>query len=127
MTITEINHIKQNLSTIKDEKQYREYLIIIDKLVDCDDDSPEYELLELVSVLVGDYEDIHYPIEAPDPISAIKFRMEQKGLKQKDLVPYVGSKSSVSEVLNGKRELTIGMMRSLSSGLKIPIEVLVGK
>ncbi|MDO9191031.1 MAG: hypothetical protein Q7U24_14265, partial [Sulfurimicrobium sp.] len=82
--------------------------------------------LELLSVLVEAYENQKYPIEAPDPVSAILFRMQEQGLKQADLVPYFGTRSRVSEVLGRKRPLTVNMIRALSSGLGISTETLVG-
>ena len=81
--------------------------------------------LELLTALVEMYEDKHYPISPPDPIEAIKFRMDQLGLSQKEMVPYMGSKSKVSEVLNGKCPLTLAMMRSLNKNLGISAEVLL--
>jgi len=77
--------------------------------------------LEILTTLVETYEAQHYVIDAPDPIEAIKFRMEQEGLKQKDLVPIVESKSRVSEILN-KKKLTIEMIRNLHNQLHIPVE-----
>lgn len=87
--------------------------------------TPEADRLELLALLVEDYEEKHYPIDPPDPIEALKFRMDQQGLKQKDLVPLIGSKSKVSEVLAKKRPLSISMVRALSDGLGIPTEVLI--
>jgi HTH-type transcriptional regulator/antitoxin HigA len=100
-------------------------LDIIDSLVDCAENSPEEELLELVSILVENYESRHYPIEAPDPLEAIKIRMEEQGLKRKDMVSYFGSASRVSEVLNRKRPLTLEMMRKIHIGLGISAETLL--
>jgi HTH-type transcriptional regulator/antitoxin HigA len=85
----------------------------------------EADKLELLAVLLSDYERKHFPLPDPDPIEAIRFRMEQAGLSQLDLVPYIGSKSRVSEVLAGKRRLTLAMIRALSTGLGIPLRVLV--
>ena len=81
--------------------------------------------LELLTALVVLYEDQHYPISPPDPVEAIKFRMDQLGMTQKDMVPFLGTKSKVSEVLNRKRSLTLAMMRSLNKNLGIPAEVLL--
>lgn len=81
--------------------------------------------LELLAHLVDQYEEKEFPIDFPSPVAAIKFRMDQLGLKQKDLVSYIGSKSKVSEVLNGKRPITLEMMRKLNSGLGIPAEILL--
>jgi len=85
----------------------------------------EADRLELLSVLISDYESRHFPLPASDPIEAIRFRMEQMGLAQRDLVPYIGSKSKVSEVLAGKRRLTLPMVRALTTGLGIPARVLL--
>jgi HTH-type transcriptional regulator/antitoxin HigA len=117
--------IKSELKPISSEKTYREYLGIIDSLVDCSENSPEEELLELGSILVENYESRHYPIEAPDPLEAIKIRMEEQGLKRKDMVSYFGSASRVSEVLNRKRPLTLEMMRKIHIGLGISAETLL--
>jgi len=81
--------------------------------------------LELLILLVETYEAKEFPIDLPDPIEAIRFRMQQANLKQKDLIPIFGSKSKVSEVLNGKRELSLSMIRKLASELGIPTEVLL--
>jgi HTH-type transcriptional regulator/antitoxin HigA len=102
-----------------------EYLEIIDGLVDCAENSEEEELLELVSILVENYEAKYYPVEAPDPLEAIKIRMEEQGLKRKDMVDYFGSASRVSEVLNRKRPLTLEMIRKIHKGLGISAETLL--
>lgn len=86
---------------------------------------PDEAELELWSLLVEKYEEEHFPIEAPDPIEAIRFRMEQENLTPADLQPYLQSKSKVSEVMNRKRPLSLSMIRALHKGLKIPAEVLV--
>ncbi len=87
--------------------------------------SPEGDEIELLSLLVEKYEQEHYPIEAPTPIDAIKFRMEQMNLKQSDIAPLFGGKTRVSEVLNGKRPLTLTMITYLNRYLGIPLETLV--
>ena len=120
-----LEEIRNSLKPIKSKAQYIEYLQIIDQLVDCEENSPEEELLELISIIVESYEMQHYPIEAPDPIDAIKIKMEEKGLKRKDLAIYFGSSSRVSEVLNRKRELTFEMAKKLRKGLGISAEVLL--
>lgn len=120
-----IESLKLKLKPVKTREQYKEYLTLIDSLVDCPEGSPEEEVLELVSILVEDYETKHYPIEAPDPIEAIKLKMEEEGLKRKDLAPYFGSISRVSEVLNRKRPLTLEMIRKLHQGLGISAETLL--
>ena len=88
-------------------------------------ESPEGEELELLSLLVEKYEQEHYPIKAPNPIEAIKFRMEQMNLKQVDVAPLFGGKTRVSEVLNGRRALTLKMITLLNRYLGIPLESLV--
>ena len=110
---------------IKTDNDYQSILNSIEKLMDASPDTPEGDELELLVTLVELYEEKNYPIEIPDPIEAVKFRMEQQGLKQQDLVPYIGSKSKVSEILNRKRPLTLSMMRALHKGLGIPAEVLL--
>jgi HTH-type transcriptional regulator/antitoxin HigA len=88
--------------------------------------SDSERLLKTLAVLVRDYESANYPTVPPDPIEAIRFRMDQQGLTPKDLIPYLGSRSRVSEVLSGKRALTVAMIRSLHRGLGIPAESLLG-
>ncbi|HDR9878397.1 TPA: ImmA/IrrE family metallo-endopeptidase [Burkholderia cenocepacia] len=115
------------LAVVKSEAQYREYMTRIEDLVVLDPtpDSPEGGELELLSLLVEDYERRNYHFENPDPVEAVKFRMMEQGLRQADLVPYFGSRSRVSEFLSRQRPLTVGMIRQLSAGLGIPTEVLV--
>ena len=120
-----LDQIRAEIKPIKTENQYEDYLKIIDSLVDCLEGSEEAEVLELVSILVGDYEDKHYKIEAPDPIEAIKYEMEDRGLKQKDLVQYFGSKEMVSQVLNRKRPLTLRMIKSLYQNFGISADALL--
>jgi len=112
---------------IKNEKQYLEYLDEFEKLMDLDPDegTEESDIYDLLAVLIEEYEDEHYPIELPDPIEAIKFRMEQMGLKNKDLIEIIGSKSKVSEVLNKKISLSLNMIKKLHQFLGIPAEVLI--
>jgi len=110
---------------IKKEKDYNLALARIEKLMDSKPGTSEFDELELLSTLVEIFEDKHFPIEKPDPVSAIKFRMEQLGLNQQGLVPFIGSRSKVSEVLNRKRPLTLSMMRSLHKELGIPADVLL--
>ncbi|MBN2435893.1 MAG: ImmA/IrrE family metallo-endopeptidase [Spirochaetes bacterium] len=112
---------------IKSEEMYEEALARIEELMDIPEGDPKEDELELLVLLVEKYEEEKYHIDLPDPIEAIKFRMEQMNLKKKDLVPYIGSQSKVSEVLNGKRPLSVTMMRSLHEGLGISAEVLLQK
>jgi HTH-type transcriptional regulator / antitoxin HigA len=113
---------------IRTDEQYRSYLEQVMQLMSAATTSgtPESERLELLSVLIESYENSKYPIESPDPIDAIQFRMEEKNLKQADLVPYFGTRSRVSEVLGRKRPLTVQMIRALSVGLGISADTLVG-
>ena len=94
-------------------------------IFDAESDSSEGDELVILSLLIEKYEKEHFPIEMPDPIEAIKFRMEQLGMKQKDLAEVVGYKSRVSEILNRKRKLTVEMIRKLSVKLLISTEILV--
>jgi len=113
-----------NIKPIKTQEDYENTLNQIESLMDAQPNTPQMDELEVLTTLVEAYETQHYAIDAPDPIEAIKFRMEQEGLKQKDLVAIVGSKSRVSEILNKKRKLTIEMIRNLHKQLHIPIESL---
>ena len=110
---------------IKTEKEYELALDRIDQLMEAVPDTDEGNEFELLVTLVELYEQQRYPIDLPDAVSAIMFRMEQQGLKQKDLVELIGSKSKVSEVLAGKRPLSLSMIRKLHTGLGIPVEVLL--
>lgn len=120
-----IQQIKSELKPIHSDADYRDYLKVIDSLVDSEENSPEEELLELVSIIVEDYESVHFAIEPPDPVEAIKLKMEENGLKKKDLVDYFGSASRVSEVLNRKRPLTLEMIRRIHKGLGISAATLL--
>lgn len=120
--------MRMDTKVIRSEEQHQEYLSEIQRLLAHEQQpgSEGAERLELLSVLVEAFESQKYPIEAPDPINAILFRMQEQGLKQADLVPYFGTRSRVSEVLGRKRPLTVNMIRALSSGLGISTETLVG-
>lgn len=110
---------------IKNEKEHKAALARIDQLMDARPGTPQADELELLAALVEIYEEEAFPIDEPDPIDAIRFRMEQQGLKSRDLVPYLGSRSKVSEVLSRHRRLSLPMIRRLSAGLGIPAGVLV--
>lgn len=110
---------------IKTEKEYNDALARINELFDVSPNSKEFEEVELLVALVDLYEKEHYPIEAPDPIEAIKFRMEQMGMKPADLAKYLGTRSRVSEILNRKRKLTVDMMRKLFNEMGVPAESLL--
>lgn len=108
---------------IKTNREYKAALTYIERLMD--QASPDEAELELWSLLVENYEETHFPIAKPDPVEAILFRLEQSGGKPADLLPYLGSKSRVSEVLAHKRPLSLAMIRALHHGLNIPAEVLI--
>lgn len=110
---------------IKTEKDYNLVLSRIEELMDAKKNTTEADELELLVALVEMYEDKHYPMDMPDPVDAIKFRMEQLGINQRGLVPFIGSRSKVSEVLNRKKSLTLAMMRALHNGLGIPADTLL--
>lgn len=112
---------------IKTESEYRTALARLEKLMDAKPNTPQGDELELLSLLVQDYEEKIFPIDKPDPITAIRFRMEQQGLQAKDLVSFLGSRSRVSEILSGRRTLSLKMIRALVRGLGIPAAVLVGQ
>jgi HTH-type transcriptional regulator/antitoxin HigA len=114
-----------NIRPIKSDNDYNNALIRIEKLWGARKDTLEGDELDLLVTLVESYEMKTYPIAPPDPIDAIKFRMEQMGLSQADMVPYLGSQSRVSEILNKKRGLTLGMIKSLYKELKIPADILL--
>ena len=110
---------------IKTEADYRAALDEIERLFDATPDTPEGDRLEVLTTLVKAYEEEHYAIPLPDPIEAIQYYMESRGLTRRDLEPYIGSRGRVSEVLNRKRPLSIEMIRRLHTGLGIPAEVLI--
>lgn len=114
-----------NIMPIRTESDYDAALARIDTLMDAQEGMPEGDELDILVTLVEAYEAKHYPMPPCDPIEAIKFRMEQMGLKPKDLTPIIGSRSKVSEVLNYKRELSINMIRNLHKQLTIPYESLM--
>ena len=112
---------------IKNKTQYEETLLALEELLDRNPvpGTPENEELELIALLIQDYESRQFEFAPPTPIEAIKFRMEQQNLTPRDLIPYIGSRSKVSEIFSKKRPLTLSMMRALHSGLGIPASVLI--
>ncbi|MBA3027030.1 MAG: helix-turn-helix domain-containing protein [Sulfurimonas sp.] len=116
-----------NIKPIKNEQDYESTLQRVDVLMDAVPNSEEFDELEVLTTLIEAYEAKHYKIDAPDPISAIKFRMEQENLKQKDLAAALGDETRVSKILSGKRELTVTMIRNLHEQFKIPFESLFGE
>ena len=115
------------IRAIRTEADYLTALQKVSVLIDLDPmpDTPEGERLDVLGTLIQAYEAKHYPIDPPDPIDAIKFRMDQSGLTVKDLVPYIGPLNRVYEVLAHKRSLSLNMIRRLSEGLNIPAEILI--
>ena len=113
------------IKIINTEPEYNQALKRLEKIFDAESSSKEGQEAELLALLIEDYEAREHPIEAPDPIVAIRIRMEEMALRQKDLVGIIGSKGIVSEVLNRKRKLTVNMIRNLSDKLKIAAKVLI--
>jgi HTH-type transcriptional regulator/antitoxin HigA len=114
-----------NIKPIKTKKDYEAALKKIENLFDAKPDTADGDLLEILITLVEAYEQKHFNIAPPDPIEAIKFRMEQLGLKQSDIADVIGGKNRASEILNRKRELTAKMMRDLHRKFDIPAESLL--
>ena len=113
------------IKPIKNERDYRRVLKEIETLMEAKANTAEGDRLDVLVTLADAWEEKHHPIEAPDPIEAIRFAMDQRGLSRRDLEPYIGSRARVAEVLNHKRSLTLPMIRKLHSGLGIPAEVLI--
>lgn len=116
-----------NVRPIRTEADYEAALARVDELMDARAGTSEEEELEVLVTLVEVYEDKHYPFGHPDPVAAIKFCMDQQDLTPRDLIPYIGSRARVSEVLSGKRPITMSMARALHEHLAIPAEVLLQK
>ncbi|MEF8810750.1 MAG: transcriptional regulator [Bacteroidales bacterium] len=114
-----------NIKPIKTEKDYREALKRLEEIFDAPIDSQESDEADVLAILVDEYEKQNYPIETPDPIEAIKIRMEKLNLRQVDLIPEIGGKSRVSEILNRERRLTIGMIRKLTKKLNLSADILI--
>lgn len=114
-----------NVKLIKTEKDYQKAIKRLEIIFDAQKGTEEGDELELLGFIIEKYEEEHYPIEAPDPIEAIKFRMEQMGYKQKDLAKIIGYKGRVSEILNRERKLTLEMIRNLHTKLNIPLQALI--
>lgn len=115
------------IKAIKTEEDYNQALRRLEEIFHAPTNSKEGDEAEILSILIEKYEDEYYPIEAPDPIEAIKFRMEQMGMSKKDLAQVLGYSSRVSEIFNRKRKLTLRMIRSLHEKLNIPYESLISK
>ncbi|HHH0040684.1 TPA: type II toxin-antitoxin system HigA family antitoxin [Yersinia enterocolitica] len=115
------------LSIIKNDEQYEDYMSELTTILDSGlvEGTAAFERFEMLSLLIEDYESKNYQIDKPSPIDAIKFRMNQAGLSQADMTQYLGSKSKVSEVLSGKRKLSLSMIKRLHDGLGIPVDILI--
>lgn len=114
-----------NIKAIKTEADYRDSLKRLEMIFDATIGTPESDEADVLGLMIDEYEKKHYSIEAPDPIEAIKIRMEEMHLKQVDLVDAIGGKSRVSEILNRKRKLTVDMIRNLSRRLNLSAGLLI--
>ena len=114
-----------DIKPIKTQADYRAALEEVERLFDAAPDTVEGDRLEILTTLIEAYEERHFAIPLPDPIEAILYFLESRGLSRRDLEPFIGARARVSEVLNRKRPLTIGMTRKLHTGLGIPAEVLI--
>ena len=114
-----------DITPIKTQRNYRGALKEIEQLMTAKRNTPEGDRLDVLVTLVEAWEAKHYPLDLPDPVEAIKYHMEQKGLKPRDLSPFIGSRNRVYEVLNRKRPLTLKMIWRLHTGLGIPAESLI--
>ena len=113
-------------AVLKTEQEYQQAIQEIEGLINnVEPNTPEGDRYELLCLLIGDYEDKHYPIDDPDPIDMIKFRMDQLNMRPKDLGDIIGYKQRASEILSRKRRLTLSMIRKINASLGIPMEVLV--
>ena len=116
-----------NIKLIKTETDYQEALQRLDELFDAKIGTVESDEADILALLIDNYENEFYPIEAPDPIEAIKIRMEEMHIKQVDLIPEIGGKSRVSEILNRKRNLTVDMIRKLTTRLNLSAGLLISE
>jgi HTH-type transcriptional regulator/antitoxin HigA len=114
-----------DIKPIRTKEEHEAALARIEALFDADPNTEKGDELEVLITLVDAFEQKHVSIDAPDPVEAIKFRMDQQGLSDADLVPFLGQRSRVSEILGRKRRLTLNMIRKLHEGLKIPLESLI--
>src|SRR6202045_1724446 len=114
-----------DIAPLKNRHDYRQALKEIETLMQARRNTPEGDRLDVLVTLVEAWERKHYPLDLPDPVEAIKYHMEQSGLQPRDLIPYIGSRNRVHEVLNRRRELTLNMIRRLHDGLGIPAESLI--
>jgi HTH-type transcriptional regulator/antitoxin HigA len=120
-----LKQFKMNIKPIKTKKDYEQALERLEVIFDAKKGTPKGDELEILSMLIDNYEKEKFPIGFPDPVEAIKFRMEQLGYNQTDLANVVGLKSRASEILNRKRKLSLEMIRQIHESLNIPTEVLI--
>jgi HTH-type transcriptional regulator/antitoxin HigA len=120
-----LKQFKMNIKPIKTKKDYEQALVRLEKIFDAKKGTRKGDELEILGMLIDNYEMEKFPIGFPDPVEAIKFRMEQLGYNQTDLANVVGLKSRASEILNRKRKLSLEMIRQIHEGLNIPTEVLI--
>jgi HTH-type transcriptional regulator / antitoxin HigA len=116
-----------NIKPIKNEEDYRKALKRLEAVFDAPAGTEESDEADVLGLLIAVYENKYYPVEAPDPIDAIKIRMEEMQLKQVDLIEEIGGKSRVSEILNRKRKLTVEMIRNLNKRLNLSPELLISE
>ena len=113
------------IKLIKNDADYEIALKRLDEIFDANENTLEGDEAEILSLFIENYEDTHYKIEAPDPIEAVKIRMEEMNLKQKDLIGVIGAKSRVSEVLNKKKKLTVKMIRNITEKMNLSANILI--
>jgi HTH-type transcriptional regulator/antitoxin HigA len=113
------------IAPLKNRRDYRQALKEIETLMQAKRNTPEGDRLDVLVTLVEAWERKHYPLDLPDPVEAIKYHMEQNGLAPRDLIPFIGSRNRVHEVLNRKRPLSLKMIQRLHAGLRIPAESLL--
>ena len=114
-----------NINLIKNESDYQKALKELEKVFDAEPDTPEGDKAQMLVLLIEKYEEKNYPIEPPDPIEAIKYIMEERGLEKKDLIPYFGSINIVAKVLKREKNMTLRMIKLLHDGLGLPYEALI--
>ena len=114
-----------DIKLIKTEEDYQMALDKLDEIFDASEGTPESDQADILALLIDEYENVHYPIEAPDPIEAIKIRMEELQLKQKDIAEALGGRNRASEIINRKRKLTVDMIRKLTKSLNLSASLLI--
>jgi len=123
--LTLFNERKMDIKLIKTEEDFKKTLERMEEIFDAPIGTIESDEADILALLIDEYEKKNFPIDAPDPIEAIKIRMEEMNLKQVDLIPEIGGKSRVSEILNKKRKLTVDMIRKLANRLQLSAELLI--